>query len=109
MPKHEFGIMGLTPVRGRRFDKYEPGKFNCISVDDAYILPLLEQLSETQFYWHTLDVTGNGLAYYGITLISPKSAEAMLNVTADKCELIELSTLLEEAIERNCFVIHFGV
>ena len=109
MPKHEFGIMEYAPVRGKRFDKYQPEKFNCISVDDAYILPLSERLSEEQFYWHTLDVVGSGLAYCGITLISPTGAQAMLNLTADMNELIELNTLLKEAIERNCFMIHFGI
>ena len=109
MPRHECGIMKNTPVTGRRFDKYEPHKYNCISVDDAYILPLLERLSSERFYWHTIDVVGSGLAYYGITLISPESSRRMLVIIADKKELVPLSTLLRKAIEKNCFVIHFGI
>ena len=80
MPKHEFGIMKCAPAKGKIFEKYEPLKYNCISVDDEYILPLLEPLSNELFYWHTIDVTGKGLAYCGITLISPKSAGVLHNL-----------------------------
>ena len=37
MAKHEFGIMESAPVSGKRYDEYEPKKYNCISVDDDYI------------------------------------------------------------------------
>lgn len=31
MAKHEFGLMDNTPQRGKRYDEYEPQKYNCIS------------------------------------------------------------------------------
>ena len=37
MAKHEFGIMESAPVNGKRYDEYEPKKYNCISVDDDHI------------------------------------------------------------------------
>ena len=37
MSKHEFGIMESAPISGQRYDKYEPKKYNCISIDDYYI------------------------------------------------------------------------
>ena len=37
MAKHEFGIMMDAPQQGTRYDEYEPWKYTCISVDDAYI------------------------------------------------------------------------
>jgi len=37
MAKHEFGVMESAPVSGKRYDDYEPQKYNCISVDDVYI------------------------------------------------------------------------
>lgn len=37
MAKHEFGIMQEAPQAGQRYDSYEPWKYHCISVDDAYM------------------------------------------------------------------------
>ena len=42
MPKHEFGIMPQAPQAGKCFDKYEPEKYNCISVSDDDLQPCLE-------------------------------------------------------------------
>ena len=109
MLKHEFGIMETTPVSGQRYDKYEPEKYNCISVSDKYILPLLGKLSGISFFWHTVDVEGKGLAYWGITLISPDAAGKMLTVTESINALAPLAKLLRKAIDENKYVIHFGI
>ena len=37
MAKHEFGIMESAPIGGKRYDEYEPKKYNCIAIDDDYI------------------------------------------------------------------------
>ena len=42
MAKHEFGIMMDAPQQGKRYDEYEPGKYTCISVDNAYWKALLK-------------------------------------------------------------------
>lgn len=109
MARHEFGIMEHRPVAGERFDKYEPQKYNCISVDDDYISPLLERLAQAQFYWHTVDIAGSGLAYCGITLLSPEMAGTMLGLIKNEPGLDELAILLNKAVKEQRFIIHFGI
>ena len=36
LAKHEFGIMQDAPEPEKRYDEYEPRKYNCIAVDDDY-------------------------------------------------------------------------
>lgn len=109
MLKHEFGIMETSPLSGQRYDKYEPKKYDCISVSDRYILPLSEKLSGISFFRHTVDVEGKGLAYWGITLISPDAAGKMLPLTESIHALEPLAKLLRRAIDENKYVIHFGI
>lgn len=109
MPKHDFGIMPIEPKKGKRYDSYTPQKYNCISVDDGYILPLLEELRGVKCYWHTLDRPESGLAYYGITLIPPESLDAFIGMIWDNPKLSDLMALLKEAENTKNFVIHFGV
>ena len=45
LAKHEFGIMQSSPEKGLRFDKYEPHKYNCISVDDDLLQKAAEYFS----------------------------------------------------------------
>ena len=54
MAKHEFGIMMDAPQQGKRYDEYEPWKYACFSVDDAYLEGVVERLTSIDFYWHTL-------------------------------------------------------
>lgn len=56
MAKHEFGIMMDAPQPGKRYDKYEPWKYDCISVDDDYVEGIAEKLGFIDFYWHTLRI-----------------------------------------------------
>lgn len=44
MAKHEFGIMADAPQPGKRYDEYEPWKYDCISVDDDYVEGIAEKL-----------------------------------------------------------------
>lgn len=106
MAKHEFGIMQSPPIKGVRYDEYEPEKYNCISVDDDFIEGILEALDEIDFYWHTLDVKGKGIAYCGITLIPPESLEAFIGVIKDIPELKQLS---ETALKQSKWIIHYGL
>ena len=98
MAKHEFGIMMDAPQQGKRYDEYEPWKYACISVDDAYLEGVVERLTSIDFYWHTLSVKGKGLAYCGVTLVPPCSLKAFIDVIADNSELSELKKLLENAL-----------
>jgi hypothetical protein len=109
MPKHEFGIIQSEPIKGVRFDQYEPEKYNCISIDDDYIEPILSELSDLDFYWHTVDIPGKGLAYWGVTLIPPKSIDSIIDKIIHITELSLLMKLLLKAKVDNKYVIHFGI
>ena len=60
MAKHEFGIMMDAPQPGKRYDEYEPWKYDCISVDDDYVEGIAEKLGFIDFYWHTLSIKEKG-------------------------------------------------
>ena len=109
MPRHEFGIMPETPKKHRSYHRYTPEKYNCISVDDDYILKILKDLNEIKFYWCTLDRPEWNIAYYGVTLISPESAGKFLEKISGIPELSDLANLLWNAINENKFVIHYGI
>lgn len=109
MLKHEFGIMPKAPKPGKRYDKYEPQKYDCISVDDAYLQEVTDRLIAIDFYWHALSVRGRGLAYCGITLIPPDSLKVFADVVTDIPQLRELAELLKKAARESKWVIHFGI
>ncbi len=109
MAKHEFGIMPDVPQKGKRYDEYEPEKYNCISVDDDYIEYADANLKDIEFYWHTLDVKGKGIAYCGITLIPPDSIKPFINVIKEMDGLSELVDLAQKANKENKWIIHFGL
>lgn len=109
MAKHEFGIMQTAPEQGRRYDDYEPQKYDCISVDDDYVEIIDARVSRTDFYWHTLDVPAKRLAYTGITLIPPTSIQSFSDVFADIPELSQLRQLCKKALENDKWIIHFGL
>ena len=97
MAKHEFGIMKTAPPKGKIYDAYDPQKYNCITVDDI------------DFYWHSLDVPGKGIAYCGITLIPPTSMQSFISVIYNFPELSELKALMQKAYTENKWMIHFGL
>lgn len=109
MPKHEFGIMPQAPQAGKCFDKYEPEKYNCISVSDDDIQPCLHAFRCGKTYWHSLDRPALGLAYCGITLIPPETLDAYLEIIWKNPKISELAALFIEAKEKHAFVIHFGI
>lgn len=109
MAYHEFGIMQTPPQNSKRYDKYEPDKYNCISINDEYIDNILEKLSELDLYWHTLDVSGKGIANCGITLIPPTQMQKFILLIENTFELCELKELLSKAYNENKWIIHFGV
>ena len=110
MPKHEFGLMDNPPFESERFDEYIPEKYaNLISVEDSVIVQISGELNEVQMYWHTLENPQNGLAYNGITLISPESASKIQSITGRYPKLGRLTRLMEKAMTERKYIIHFGI
>ena len=109
MAKHEFGIMMDAPQQGKRYDEYEPWKYDCISVDDDYVEGIAEKLGFIDFYWHTLSIKEKGLAYCGVSLVPPSSLKAFIDVIDDIPKLYGLKGLLEKALGQNKWVIHYGL
>ena len=109
MAKHEFGIMKSDPVKGHRYDEYEPQKYDCISIDDEYIERIDTDLMVLKCYAHTIDKPINGLAYCGVTLIPPEAIEQFICLIESQTEMVDLRNLLCEALKKNRFVIHFGL
>lgn len=109
MAAHEFGLLPKAPNPGKRFDRYEPRKYNCISLHDDLIEPLLPELTRYQMYFHSLRTPGMGLNYAGITLIPPEVSGALAALLAGRPGLEALVCLLAEAGQTGQFVIHFGI
>ena len=109
MATHEFGIMPAAPEAGQRFEKYEPGKYHCIRVDDAEIERLLPETLGLELYWHTVDRAGKGLAYTGITLLPPAALPKLRETVRRQDGMAELAALLRRAERENKWVIHYGI
>lgn len=101
--------MQTAPQKGIRYDEYEPQKYSCISVNDDYLEDIVIDFDDIDFFWHTLDVPGKGIAYCGITLIPPSSMQAFVSVIENISELSELKVLLQKAYTENKWVIHYGL
>ena len=109
MAKHEFGIMQTAPQKGQRYDVYAPQKYNCITVDDGCLENVVTDFNDIDFYWHSLDAPGKGIAYYGITLIPPISMQAFISAIKNAPELSELKALVQKAYAENKRILHFGL
>lgn len=109
MAKHEFGMMPHAPDPHEQFFLYEPGKYNCISVDDEQMEKIMNRLTAADCYWGTMERPGKGLDYCGITLIPPESLDAILMELPAGEDYQPLCALLQQAKKENSFVIHFGI
>lgn len=108
---HEFGIMQSDPLESKRYDDYEPEKYNCIIVYDKDILLIVEYLRVLKTYWHTLENPNRGLAYLGTTIIPPSSFELLLSILClhDRNTLVPLIERVREANKSQKYIIHFGI
>ncbi|MFC0216689.1 short-chain dehydrogenase [Paenibacillus chartarius] len=111
---HEFGIMDDFDTE-KEYNKYEPQKYNCISVDDDIINCLVVDLMGMKSYFHSFHRPEYGLALWGITIIPPESLSLFYDVVIssnDYQSSVELSYLASKillAIEDQKYMIHFGV
>ena len=88
---------------------YVPKKYDCISINDDIVEVFANRLLDVDMHWHTIDITGKGLAYCGITLIPQASLGSVIDVIDGFGELLELRELLKHAQQQNLYVIHFGI
>lgn len=114
MIKAEFGI--IEDIRETQEYPYDPKKYQCVCIDDdAYIDEWWNKLVLLKTYFHSLDRPEFGLARWGITLIPPESLPGFQDIVlSDKrinedAHLRELADKIQDAINRNKFMIHFGV
>lgn len=89
-------------------------KFVCID-DDLYINDWWKRLVLMKTYFHTLDRPAFGLDRWGITIIPPESLKSFQEiVNSDKRiyqdeHLVDLAKLIQKAIIKNKYMIHYGV
>ncbi|MGG0741140.1 short-chain dehydrogenase [Niallia taxi] len=99
----------------KRHIGFEPQKYNCITVDDEIIIHLNQHLSVMRTYFHSLQRPEFGLAYWGITIIPPKSLSMFYEVITsatiykNSAELNQLASKIINAKEENKYMIHFGI
>lgn len=112
MPCHEFGIIDNFSGNLKKYTKYQPEKYNCISVDDYYFTEeIAEKLSDVEMINPCLNEICSNLCYYGITIIPEKSLEAFRDVLIDEKNDVfnELILLTDKAISENKNIIHYGI
>lgn len=95
---------------------YNIDEFDCVDIaDDIYIDDWWDRLVLMKTYFHTLNRPEYGLARWGITLIPPESLRVFQDIViSDKRvhnddNLQKLANKIQEAIDRQKFMIHFGV
>ena len=116
--KHEFGIIDFFE-ENKWYSKYEPEKYDCISVNDDLIGELTirynEELMAIKTYFQVTTQPGNGLDYYGVTLIPPKSLIQFRDVIIkansqyQSQELQALIEMITDAIKKDKYLIHYGI
>ena len=115
MIKTEFGIIDEIDY-GKDYGIYEPEKYNCVYIDDdVYINDWWQRLTTMKTYFHKMDRPSFALARWGVTIIPPESLPTFQDIVitdrrinTDK-HLVALADKIQEAINRNKFMIHFGV
>ncbi len=115
---HQFGIIDCLEEYDE--DKYEPKKYNCVSVDDDFLgeiyhAGLKNKIEKLETFAHNTDRPFKDLAYYGITLIPPKSLKYFSDIIVEeniKYGSKELEVLINKisiAIKENKWMIHYGI
>lgn len=107
--KHEFAI-----VENKYIEDYDLQRHHYIYVDDEVILKILKRLKIMKTYSHSLNRPDFGLIYWGITLIPPESLalfqDVILTVKNDENDEISLlAAMVSEAIEKQAYIIHYGI
>ena len=114
MIKTEFGI--IEDIEERQQYSYEPEKYHCVYIDDeTYINDWWDKLVLMKTYFHNFNHPEFGLARWGITLIPPESLPAFQEIVLsdrrinEDEHLVALADKIQEAINKNKFMIHYGI
>lgn len=90
-------------------------KYSCISVPDEIVNQWIGQCRNIPTYFASLDNPSRGIDHYGVTLVSPDNAELVLSIVqayslqSNSLDLIQLISLLENAISSKRYIICFGL
>jgi hypothetical protein len=89
--------------------------YDCVDIHDNYLNDWWERLELMKTFFHRMDRPAFALARYEVTLIPPESLPVFQDIViTDKRiysddNLVDLANLIQEAIEKNTYMIHFGV
>lgn len=114
MAEAEFGIIDCIEP-DKDYSKYEPEKYNCVSVNDCYLDDWWPKLSVMKTYFHRLSRPAFGLARYGVTLIPPESLAAFQDIilsdrrVRQDIRMVCLAELIGKALKEKKFMIHYGI
>lgn len=118
MANHDFGILDRFE-ENKWYQEYEPEKYNCISVDmdvmDEVFSAYREEIEQIKTFACVSTQSVNGFDECSVNLIPPQSLEAFYNiiVQANKSlhseELVLLIDKIQEAMNNNKYLIHFGI
>ena len=114
---HEFGIINdISDINNEEFRySYTPELYNCTSINDDIVQNLIKPLSIMNTYFLSLNRPELGLAYWGKTIIPPKSLPLFLEVIKTSKNMKQSNAINDlckkviQAIEENKYMIHFGV
>lgn len=110
----EFGIVDNIDCK-KDYSDYNPEMYDCVAIDDDIINDWWEQLCTMKTYYHCIDRPDIALARHGVTLIPPESLPifqeiVLSDIRIQKDEnLVCLAKKIQEAIDKNKHMIHFGV
>lgn len=92
--------------------------YNCISIDDEELLDFMNETYEKRISasYCTLDNTGYGIDWCGITIMSPASVEKLIDILqysdknySEMSWYIPLYEKCKEAFNKNQYMIFFGI
>lgn len=115
---HGFGIMDEI-MYDVDYVSYEPEEYNCIFIDDDFIDAIIHNylvdFKNMKTYFHNTSNLEWGLNYCGITLIPSESLQnfkdiiTKANIHYKSFELESLIKVISDAINKNKFIIHYGI
>lgn len=118
MAKHEFGLIDHFE-ENKWYNKYEPQKYHCVSVDmkimDRIFEANQEELMQIKTFAGISTQPLHGLDESGITLIPPESLKPFCDVILKANSLLKAPQLfilvekIQQAMEKGKYLIHFGI